>query len=94
MEVKIGIQSVPRELIIETDETQAEIEAHLRGALAAYLQAGKPDPEPQAAAERKPSPVFTVTTTKGGLVLIPADKIAFIEFSTDQARRVGFGNIV
>ena len=27
-------------------------------------------------------------------VLVPADKIAFVEFSTDQARRVGFGNIV
>jgi hypothetical protein len=88
MEVKIGIQSVPRELIIETDETQAEIEAHLERALAAYFQAGKPDLEPA------PSPVFTVTTTKGGRVLIPADKIAFIEFTTDQARRVGFGNIV
>jgi hypothetical protein len=25
---------------------------------------------------------------------VPADKIAFVEFSTDQARRVGFGNIV
>ena len=88
MEVKIGIQSVPRELILETDETQAEIEAHLEQALAAYVQAGKPDPAPA------PSPIFTVTTTKGGRVLIPADKIAFIEFSTDQARRVGFGNIV
>ena len=86
MEVKIAIQSVPRELILETDETQAEIEAHLERALAAYFQAGKPDPAL--------SPVFTVTTTKGGRVLIPADKIAFIEFSTDQARRVGFGNIV
>ncbi len=94
MEVKIGIQSVPRELILETDETQAEIEAHLERALAAYFQAGTPDPEPLAAAERKPSPVLTVTTTKGGRVLIPADKVAFIEFSTDQARRIGFGNIV
>lgn len=88
MEVKIGIQSVPRELIIETDETQAEIEARLEHALAAYLQAARHDSEPV------PSPVFTVTTTKSGRVLIPADKIAFIEFSTDQARRVGFGNIV
>lgn len=88
MEVKIGIQSVPRELIIETDETQAEIEARLEGALAAYFLAGQHGPEPV------PSPVFAVTTTKGGRVLIPADKIAFIEFSTDQARRVGFGNIV
>jgi hypothetical protein len=82
MEVKIGIQSVPRELIIETDETQAEIEAGLERALAAY-RAGE-----------GPSPIFTVTSTKGGRVLIPADKVAFIEFSTDQARRVGFGNIV
>ena len=88
MEVKIGIQSVPRELILETEETQAEIEARLEQALTAYVQAGKPDPEPV------PSPVFKLTTTKGGLVLIPADKVAFIEFSTDQARRVGFGNIV
>jgi Protein of unknown function (DUF3107) len=34
-----------------------------------------------------------VSTQKGGRVLIPAEKIAFVEFSTDQARRVGFGNI-
>lgn len=113
MEVKIGIQSVPRELIIETDETQAEIEARLERALAAYLQAAKHHPEPptlavqqpevlpvgleedeRPAAEPQRSPIFTVTTAKGGRVLIPADKIAFIEFSTDQARRVGFGNIV
>ena len=38
--------------------------------------------------------IFALTTQKGGRVLIPADKVAFIEFSTDQARRVGFGNIV
>jgi len=83
MEVKIGIQSVPRELIIETDQTQAEIEAGLERALAAFR-----------AAEGQSSPIFIVTSNKGGRVLIPADKVAFIEFSTDQARRVGFGNIV
>jgi hypothetical protein len=38
--------------------------------------------------------VLALTTQKGGRILVPADKIAFIEFSTDQARRVGFGNIV
>jgi hypothetical protein len=27
-------------------------------------------------------------------VIVPADKIAFVEFGGDQARRVGFGNIV
>ena len=83
MEVKIGIQSVPRELIIETDETQAEIEMRLAETLSAYL-----------GSEGRPSPVFVLTSAKGGRVLIPADKIAFIEFTTDQSRRVGFGNIV
>jgi hypothetical protein len=38
--------------------------------------------------------VFALDTVKGGRLLVPADKIAFIEFSPDQARRVGFGNIV
>ncbi|HEY6493359.1 MAG TPA: DUF3107 domain-containing protein [Trebonia sp.] len=78
MEVKIGIQSIPRELVVDTDATAAEVERDLAAALAA--------PEGTA--------LFALTTQKGGRVLIPADKIAFIEFSTDQARRVGFGNIV
>jgi Protein of unknown function (DUF3107) len=78
MEVKIGIQSVPRELVVETDATAEEVERDLAAALAT----------PDAKA------VFALTTQKGGRVLVPADKIAFIEFTTDQARRVGFGNIV
>jgi hypothetical protein len=78
VEVKIGMQSVPRELIVETDATAEEIERNLAAAL--------------AAADGKA--IFALTTQKGGRVLVPADKIAFIEFSTDQARRVGFGNIV
>ena len=78
MEVKIGMQSVQRELVVETDATAEEIERDLAAALAATD--GKA--------------IFSLTTNKGGRVLVPADKIAFIEFSTDQARRVGFGNIV
>ena len=78
MEVKIGIQSVPRELVVETDATAEEIERDLAAALAA--------PDGKA--------ILSITAQKGGRVLVPADKIAFIEFSTDQARRVGFGNIV
>jgi hypothetical protein len=78
VEVKIGIQSIPRELLVDTDATAEEVERDLNAALAA--QDGKA--------------VLALTTQKGGRVLIPADKIAFIEFNTDQARRVGFGNIV
>ena len=78
MEVKIGIQSVPRELVVETDATAEEVERDLAAALAAVDGKG----------------ILALTTQKGGRVLVPADKVAFIEFSTDQARRVGFGNIV
>ena len=78
MEVKIGIQSVPRELVVETDATAEEVERNLAAALTAAN--GKA--------------IFALTTQKGGRVLVPADKVAFIEFTTDQARRVGFGNIV
>ena len=78
MEVKIGIQSIPRELVVDTDATAEEIERDLAAALAVAEGKG----------------ILALTTQKGGRVLVPADKIAFIEFSTDQARRVGFGNIV
>ncbi len=78
MEVKIGIQSIPRELVVETDATAEEVERDLAAALAA--------PDGKA--------LLALATQKCGRVLVPADKIAFIEFSTDPARRVGFGNIV
>jgi hypothetical protein len=78
VEVKIGIQSIPRELVVDTDATAQEVERDLTEALSA--------PGGNA--------VFALSTQKGGRVLVPANKIAFVEFSTDQARRVGFGNIV
>ena len=78
MEVKIGIQSVPRELVVDTDATAEEIERDLAAALGAA----------------EGTAIFALSTQKGGRILVPADKIAFLEFTTDQARRVGFGNIV
>ena len=45
-------------------------------------------------AARPGESVLAIDNLKGGRLLVPADKIAFIEFSPDQARRVGFGNIV
>jgi hypothetical protein len=77
MEVKIGIQSIPRELVVDTDATAAEVERDLAAALAAEA-----------------TTLFALTTQKGGRVLIPADKIAFIEFSQDASRKIGFGNVV
>ncbi len=76
MEVKIGIQSVARELVVETDLPADEIERQLTVALA-----------------DGPHSVFTVPIAKGGKVLVPADKIAYVEFGGPEARRVGFGNL-
>ncbi len=77
MEVKIGIQSVPRELVVETDTSADEIEQQLARVLA--------DGEHS---------VFALPVSKGGKILVPADKIAYVEFGAPEARRVGFGNIV
>jgi Protein of unknown function (DUF3107) len=77
MEVKIGVQSVPRELVVETDTPAGEIERALSAAL-----------------EKGEHAVFALSVAKGGRILIPADKIAYVEFGGTEARRVGFGNIV
>jgi hypothetical protein len=73
VEVKIGIQMAPRELVVETAASAEEIEQALRFALAD----GK---------------VFVLTADKGGTVLVPADKIAYVELDTAEPRRIGFGS--
>ncbi len=76
MEVKIGIQSVPRELVVETDTSGEELERLLASALADGEKA-----------------VFAISVVKGGKILVPADKIAYVEFGAPENRRMGFGNI-
>jgi Protein of unknown function (DUF3107) len=75
VEVKIGIPSVPRELLVETASSAEEVEQALKAALSA--EAG----------------VFVLTDVKGGRVLVPADKIAYLEFGGSEPRRVGFSNL-
>jgi hypothetical protein len=75
VEVKIGIQSVPRELVVETDASADEVEAALKAAVAA--EAG----------------VLVLADAKGGRVLVPAEKIAYLEFGGNEPRRVGFSNL-
>jgi hypothetical protein len=73
VEVKIGIQSVPRELVVETKSTFEEVQ----GALAAAVAEGG---------------VLTLGDDKGGRILVPADKIAYLEIGGSEPRRIGFGN--
>jgi len=73
VEVKIGIQSVPRELVVDTNSSIEEVERILT---AAVSDGG----------------VFMLTDDKGGKVLVPADKIAYVELGGAEPRRIGFGN--
>jgi Protein of unknown function (DUF3107) len=75
VEVKIGVQSVQRELVVETETAADQIERDLAAALAGGA-------------------VFTIVLAKGGKVMVPGDKIAYVEFGVGENRRVGFGNPV
>jgi Protein of unknown function (DUF3107) len=74
VEIKIGIQSAPRELVFDTNERADAIERELKAAI-------------------EQNGVFTLTDDKGGKVLVPADKIAYVEFGGNEPRRVGFSNL-
>ena len=74
MEVKIGIQSITRELVLDTPSSPDEIE---RSLLTALSNSG----------------MFTVRDEKGGKILIPADKIGYVELNGTEQRRIGFGSL-
>jgi Protein of unknown function (DUF3107) len=74
VEVKIGIQSVPRELVLETNSSFEEVQRALTAAV-------------------DDDGVFILADDKGGKVLVPADKIAYVELGGTEPRRIGFGNI-
>ena len=74
MEVKIGVQSIQRELVVETPSSPDEVERSLTTALS---NGG----------------MFVVRDDKGGKILIPAEKIGYVEMNGTEQRRVGFGNL-
>jgi hypothetical protein len=74
MEVKIGVQSIPREIVVETPSSPEDVERSLLTAM-------------------KDGGMFSLRDEKGGRVLIPADKIGYVELSGSEQRRIGFGNI-
>jgi hypothetical protein len=72
VEVKVGIQMGPRELVVETAGSVEEIQQALTDALA-------------------DNTLFVLNDAKGKTLLIPADKIAYVELGIAEQRRVGFG---
>ncbi|WP_406862996.1 DUF3107 domain-containing protein [Streptomyces sp. HUAS MG47] len=73
MEVKIGVQHAPREIVLESGQSAEEVERLLAEALAGKAQ------------------LLSLTDEKGRKVLIPADRIAYVELGEPATRRVGFG---
>jgi len=73
VEVKIGVQNTPRELILDSAQTADEVAKAVSDALKADLG------------------VLTLVDEKGRRVLVPADKLAYVEIAESEQRKVGFG---
>ena len=73
MQVRIGVQNVPKELVVDTDRSADEVEAALADALA------------------RPGGVFALQDRRAGRVVIPAERVGYLELAADEQRSVGFG---
>ncbi|GAA1385620.1 MULTISPECIES: DUF3107 domain-containing protein [Catellatospora] len=72
MEVKIGVQFAPRELVVDSTQTPAEVEQMVADALASKAQ------------------LLTLVDEKGRRVIVPLDKLAYVEIAEASTRSVGF----
>lgn len=75
MEVKIGVQHAPREIVLESGLSADEIERVVSEALAGKSQ------------------LLSLTDEKGRKVLVPADRVAYIELGEPTSRKVGFSTL-
>ncbi|WP_129840687.1 DUF3107 domain-containing protein [Streptomyces sp. RFCAC02] len=73
MEIKIGVQHTPREIVLESGQSAEEVESRVSDALSGA------------------SKLLTLTDVNGRRVLVPADRVAYVELGRPTARRVGFG---
>ncbi|MEV7519590.1 MULTISPECIES: DUF3107 domain-containing protein [unclassified Streptomyces] len=73
MEVKIGVQHAPREIVLESDLSAEELERIVAAALSGT------------------EPLLSLTDTKGRKVLVPSDRLSYVDLGEPAARKVGFG---
>jgi len=73
VDVKIGVQHSPRELVIDSDLTSDEVEA----LVAKSLTDGG---------------VLTLTDEQGRKLIVPVDRISYVEIARSEPRRVGFSS--
>lgn len=70
MEVKIGVQHAPRELVVETSESPEDVEKR-------FTEAGQDG-------------VLALTDIKGRRILVPVNRISYVEIGGGVAGQVGF----
>ncbi|MCX5584660.1 DUF3107 domain-containing protein [Streptomyces erythrochromogenes] len=73
MEVKIGVQHAPREIVLESDLSAEELEGIVAAALSGQ------------------APLLSLTDNKGRKVLVPSDRLSYVDLGEPTARKVGFG---
>ncbi|MFE3581892.1 DUF3107 domain-containing protein [Streptomyces vinaceus] len=73
MEVKIGVQHAPREIVLESDLSAEELERLVTAALTGS------------------EPLLSLTDNKGRKVLVPADRLSYVDLGEPNVRKVGFG---
>jgi hypothetical protein len=72
VEVKIGVQFAPRELVLESAQSPADVEKTVTEALSGR------------------DGVLTLFDEKGRRVIVPIDKLAYVEIAEIAPRPVGF----
>ncbi|GAA5015771.1 DUF3107 domain-containing protein [Streptomyces siamensis] len=72
VEVKIGVQHAPREIVLESGQTPEEVERAVSEALAGKSQ------------------LLSLVDDHGRKVLVPADRLAYVELGEPTQRKVGF----
>jgi hypothetical protein len=73
VEVKIGVQHAPREIVLESGQSAEEVERAVSEALAGKSQ------------------LLSLVDEHGRKVLVPADRLAYVELGEPAPRKVGFG---
>lgn len=71
MEVKIGVQHAPREIVFESSERPEDVEDAVTNALTSGL--------------------LSLSDDKGRRVIVPANRLAYVEIGAQNERKVGFG---
>jgi hypothetical protein len=73
VEIRIGIQHAPREVVLECTSSLADVQKEVAAALAS-------------------GDALTLTDDKGRTIVVPGDRIAFVEIGAQSTSRVGFAN--